>query len=194
MALEELLEVLRREADAEAAAILADAHTEAEAIGARCEADLASRSDSFRSEQDAVRQSAVELAVAQARRDSRREMLQARERMLERVFARALERFPEALTAAEYLDGLSSQLSEALNCLADRPGTVRCHPRLERELKLLVGTRHGVSLVIDASVGAGFKVASDDGAVEIDGTLEGRLDRARNRMKQQVMAALEEAP
>ncbi len=194
MALEELLEVLRRETDAEAAAILADAQAEAEAIRTRCDADLASRSDSFRSEQDTVRQSAVELAVARARRDSRCEMLEARERLLERVFARALERFPEALRSAEYLDGLPTQLSEALSCLADRPGAVRCHPKLEREMKPLAGARHGVSLSVDASVGAGFKVASEDGAVEIDGTLEGRLDRTRSRMMQAVMAALEEAP
>jgi len=194
MALEELLQVLRRETDAEAAAILADALAEAEAIRTRCEADLAARSDSFQSEQDSVRRSAVELAGGQARRNSRRDMLEARERMLERVFARALERFPEALRSAEYLDGLPTRLSEALTCLADRPGTARCHPRLEREMKPLIGARPGVSLTVDASVGAGFKVASDDGAVEIDGTLEGRLDRTRNRMMQAVMAALEEAP
>lgn len=194
MALEELLEVLRRDTEAEAAAILADAQTEAGAIVARCDTDLAARRESFQSEQEAVRRSAVELAVAQARRDSRRDMLEARERMLARVFARAEERFPEALRSAEYQAALSTRLNEALDCLAARAGTVRCHPKLEPALTPLLGTRQGIGLAVDPSIGSGFKVTSDDNSVEIDGTLEGRLERTRNRMKQAVMAALEEAP
>ena len=194
MALEELLQVLRRETEAEAAAILAAARAEAEAIQARCEADLAARSGSFQSEQDTVRRSAVELAVTQARRESRRDMLEARERMLARVFARAQEQFPEALRTTEYQAALSTQVSEALNCLAARAGTVRCHPDLAPALTPLLNTRQGITVTVDASVGSGFKVASDDGTVEIDGTLEGRLERTRNRMKQAVMAALEETP
>jgi vacuolar-type H+-ATPase subunit E/Vma4 len=194
MALEELLEVLRRETEAEATAILADAQAEAEAIRARCDADLATRSERLRSEQETIRRSAVELAVAQARRDSRRDLLEARERMLGRVFARAREQFPGALDSPEYQAGLSTRLNEALACLAARAGTVRCHPELEPALAPLLGSRPGVTLTADPSVGSGFKVASDDHSVEIDGTLEGRLERTRDRMKQTVMAALGEAP
>jgi len=194
MALEELLQVLRRETEAEAAAILADARAEAEAIRARCEADLASRSLRFQREQETVRQSAVELAVTQARRESRRDMLEARERMLARVFARAQERFPEALLTGEYQAALSAQVDEALDCLAARPGTVRCHPKIEPSLAPLLGTRGNVTVTVDESVGSGFKVASNDGSVEIDGTLEGHLERTRNRMQQMVVAALEDTP
>jgi vacuolar-type H+-ATPase subunit E/Vma4 len=194
MALEELLQVLRRETEAEAAAILAAARAEAEAIQIRCEADLAARGESFRSEQETVRRSAVELAVAQARRESRRDMLEARERMLARVFARAQEQFPKTLRTTEYQAALSTQVSEALNCLAARAGSVRCHPELAPALAPMLSTRQGVTVTVDASVGSGFKVASEDGTVEIDGTLEGRLERTRNRMKQAVMAALQETP
>jgi len=194
MALENLIQVLRREADAEVAAIQAAARAEAEAIRGRCEADLAARRSSFEAERDTIRRSAVELALAAARRDARRAMLEARERLLGRVFAAARSRFPEVLPEAQYRATLPAQLTEAVRCLGERPGTIRCHPTLHQELVPLAGHHRGVRLVSDPALGSGFKVASDDGSVEIDGTMEDRLTRNQDRIRQEVMTAFEPPP
>jgi vacuolar-type H+-ATPase subunit E/Vma4 len=55
----------------------------------------------------------------------------------------------------------------------------------------LVGHYSGVQLAVDPAVGSGFKVASADGTLEIDATLEDRLARHQDRIRQEVMAALE---
>ncbi|MDH4130761.1 MAG: V-type proton ATPase subunit E [Gemmatimonadota bacterium] len=194
MALEKLLEVLRREAEAEVAAIQAAARAEAEASLARCDADLAARRASFETERDAVRQTAVELALGVARRDARRAVLEARERLLDRVFTAARSQFAGVLPRAEYRAGLPGQLDEAARCLGGRGATVRCHPALRKELEPLVGSHPSLRLAADTGAGSGFKVASEDGAVEIDATLEDRLARSQERVRQEVMAALESHP
>jgi vacuolar-type H+-ATPase subunit E/Vma4 len=191
MALEDLIQVLRREADAEVAAILAAATTEVDAIRARSETDLASRRSALLAEQEASRQSSVELALAVARRGARREVLEARERLLQRVFAASRARFPDALATAEYRAALAGQLAEATECLPPGRGTLRYHPALKPELRQLVGARGGIRLVPDSSIGSGFGLVSEDGAMEIDGTLEDRLMRLETRIRQQVVADLE---
>jgi vacuolar-type H+-ATPase subunit E/Vma4 len=190
MALDHLIEVLRREALAEVAAIEQAARTEAEAIRTRTEADLAARRDRVLAEREAQRRAMVEQAVAVARRGARRMVLQARERLLGRVLGVARSRFPQVLGLPGYRATLPPQLAEALECLAERPGTLRCHPELRPELKRLAGTRRGVHIVPDPAVGSGFKLASDDGAMEIDATLEDRMARLENRLRQEVLAAL----
>jgi vacuolar-type H+-ATPase subunit E/Vma4 len=194
MALEDLIQALRREADEEVAAILAAARTEVNAIHGQSEADLAARRGALQAKQDAERRSAVELALAVARRDARREVLEARARLLDRVFSAARTRFTGALVVAEYRAALPAQLADALGCLGDRPGTVRCHPDLLQELRRLVGNRTGIRVLPDPAVGSGFKVASEDGGVVIDGTLEDRLARLETRIKQEVLAQLETRP
>jgi vacuolar-type H+-ATPase subunit E/Vma4 len=194
MALTDLIEVLRREAEAEAAAILAAAEAEAEAIRKRTAADLAARRAALEAELDEARRSAVELALSTARLGARRGVLEARERLLDRVFQAARAGFAEALEREEYHQALPDQLAEALGCLGDRPGTLRCHPAVHRPIEELLGARRGIRLLPDASAGAGFRLASDDGAVEIDATLEDRLIRLETRVRQEVLARLEAGP
>lgn len=194
MALDHLIQVLQREAEAEIAAIELAARTEAETIRARTETDLTAQREKVLAERDERRRVIVEQALAAARRGARRSVLEARERLLGRVLAAARERFPAMLEAAEYRAGLPPQVVESLECLGDRAGTLRCHPGLQQELERLVGARPGVSIVPDPAIGSGFKLVSDDGAMMIDATLEDRLTRLEIRIRQTVAAELGSAP
>ena len=190
MALEHLIEVLRHEADLEVTAVLEAAGTEADAIRSRTEADLAACHTAFLAAREADRRSAVELALGTARRDARRLVLDARARLVERVFGAALARFSDVLTTAQYRAGLAAQLADALECLANRAGVVRCHSELVPELRRLAGTRSGIKVLPDPTI-SGFKVLSEDGTIMIDGTLEGCLKRREMLIKQDVLAHLE---
>ena len=190
MALDHLVEVLRREAQAEVAQIEQAARAEADAIRTRTEADLAARRDRILAQREDQRRLIVEQALALARRGARRSVLLARERLLGRVLAVARGRFPQLLGNPGYRVTLPPQLAEALECLGERPGTLRCHPDIRQELERLVGTPARVRVLPDPSVGSGFKLVTDDGAMEIDGTLEDRLTRLEHRIRQEVLAAL----
>jgi vacuolar-type H+-ATPase subunit E/Vma4 len=191
MALEHLVTTLRREAEAECEAILAAARAEVEAIRARSSADLADRRGAVFAAQEADRRAAVEVALVAARRDGRREVLAARRRLLDRVLAAAGTRFAEALGSPEYQAVLPAQVTEALHCLGEREGALHYHPSLGAALKAAAGKRAGLRLVPDATIGSGFKVLSADGTVEIDGTLEDRLNHQATRIALDVFAQLE---
>lgn len=194
MALDKLLTVLRREGEAEAVATVAAAEAEAIAIRERCEADLEAIRRRLTAELDRLRQSEVEQALAAARRDTRRAVLEARERVLERVFEAARARFVPALASEDFLRELPDQWEQALACLGDRPGTLRCHPAIRSQLAGRLPPGGRVKLEADPAVGAGFRLLSEDGRVEIDGTLEDRLVRQATRMRQLVVRELGEAP
>ena len=193
MALDELLRTLRQEAEAEVAAIRAAAQTEADAIRARNAIDLGRRRDALAAERERERRSAVELALSAARREARRAVLEARERLLVRVFASAHGRFAGALGTDAYRAGLPALLEEGLAALGDRRGTLTAHPLALGALAPMVDAAR-LTAVADPATGAGFRITSADGAVEINATLEDRLTRLEQRLRQEVIAALEPSP
>lgn len=194
MALDQLLATLTREAEAEADAIVAAAHAEAGALRERNAAELTQRRQQQERALEAERRTAIESALVTARRAARREELLARERMLARVLGLAAERFPEAVQNPDYRSSLPVLLAQALECLAGRPGGIRCHPGLVDELGRLLKERPGVQLTADATCGTGFRLTSDDGALAIDATLEDRVQRLDRRLRQEILARLGREP
>lgn len=194
MALDQLLATLTREAEAEAEAIVAAAHAEAGALRERNAAELTQRRQQHERELEAERRTAIESALVTARRAARREELQARERMLARVLDLAAQRFPEAIGNPDYRSALPGLLAKALECLAGRPGTIRCHPGLVEELSQLLQARSGVRLTADTACGTGFRLTSDDGALAIDATLEDRVERIDRRLRQEILSRLGREP
>jgi vacuolar-type H+-ATPase subunit E/Vma4 len=194
MALEHLVEVLRREAEAESAAILAEARAHADTIHKESETEISRRRAAVQAAAEADRRVAVELALVAARRSARKELLEARQRLLDRVFAAARERFPERLGSPDYLAVLPAQVAEALECLGKREGTFRFHPKIRQQVEPLLRDRAGIHPQADSEVGAGFRLTSQDGLVEIDGTLEDRLARLATRAAVEVMARFGSTP
>lgn len=194
MALDDLIAALHREAEAEAAAIRAAARAEVDAIQRRTDTDLDERRARVAGVRERDRQVAVELALVSARHSARREHLEARRRALARVLDAVRQRFPQALASEGFQGALPGQLEEALHCLGARPGTLRVHPTLLDPAGGAVAGQSHLTLVPDPAIGAGFLLQSDDGAVEINGTLEDRLERQASRIALEIMAALEHAP
>jgi vacuolar-type H+-ATPase subunit E/Vma4 len=194
MALEHLVEVLRREAEAECAAILAEARAQADTIRKESETEISRRRTAVQAAAEADRRAAVELALVVARRSARKELLEARQRLLERVFAVARGGFAEQLHSPDYLTALPAQVAEALECLGKREGTFRFHPEIRRQVEPLLRDRPGIHPEADPEVGAGFRLTSQDGLVEIDGTLEDRLARLATRAAVEVMARFGGSP
>jgi vacuolar-type H+-ATPase subunit E/Vma4 len=194
MALEELIAVLRREAESEVAAIQAAARAEAEAVQDRTATEAAARRARVAAVREHDREAAVEQALLPARKQARREILQARRELLERVLAAVRRHLPEALASPEYLATLPAQLVEALNCLGTRGGTLRFAPSLREAVRPVAAGHAGLKLASDRTIGSGFVVESADGVVRIDGTLEDRLERLADRMAFEVMADAEAVP
>jgi vacuolar-type H+-ATPase subunit E/Vma4 len=93
--------------------------------------------------------------------------------LVARVFATAREKFAETLENPAYQAMLPARLEEAMACVGDRAVPLRAHPRLAAALARPVGER--ATIREDPAVGAGFRAVTEDGTLEVDCTLEARL-------------------
>lgn len=192
MGLEHLLEALERDADAQVEQVLAQARAEADRITTESTAGLELRRRETTSARDRARVQEVEHAVTLARREARRSILEARERLLERVFASARTELPAAAASPAYRASLPAALHGALAAVGGAQAVIRCPETLAPDLERARPCgAEAVPVNVDPATGSGFRVTSADGAVEVDDTLEGRLERLRFVLARRVLAQLE---
>jgi vacuolar-type H+-ATPase subunit E/Vma4 len=190
MPLEHLLGALEREAAVQAEAVRAAARTEAAAIAGAADARLTHRRGELLGSRETELREAAATALEEARRTSRATVLQARQRLLERVLAAAQGMLPDALESDAYRAALPEHVTQGLRAIGDGPVVIRCPEILVPAVRAVVAARKDVSVRGDAASGSGVVIATADGAIEADNTLDGRIERLRPRLALEVLARL----
>ena len=190
MGLEHLLEALERDANAQIEQLLAQARAEADRLTVAGSEALQRRRDDARAVGERSRYQEVAHAVTLARRGARRSVLEARARLLERVFVAARSALPDAAAGAAYRAALPAALAGALAAIGNEPAVIRCTQALAADVDRLRPVDR-VSVVVDPASGSGFRLTTVDGMVEVDDTLEARLERLRPILARRVLAQLE---
>ena len=185
-----LLARLERDAEAEIARVLADGRAQAAAVTAQAEERIAQRRQATLVRRETEGRVGMERALAGARHTARERVLQARETLLERCFAQLRAALPSLAATAAYRAALAGDVARTLAFAGDRKAIVRCAPALTTALRRLVKTNGRLSIKPDARIAAGFRVATADGGLEVDATLEGRALRLRPRLALEALAAL----
>ena len=188
-----LLATLDRNAMAEIARIEAEGRTRAQAITDAAERRMRERRDAALGARRVEARITLERALAAARHAARERALEARAALLDRVFAAIRAVLPEAAISAEYQARMANELEQARAFTAERPAVVRCAPGLAEKLRQVARTNGRLKIEPDGGISAGFRVATEDGALEVDATLEGRLRRAQPRIAIEALAGLEAA-
>lgn len=194
MALDALLETLSRDAEAEAGRVLAEARAEAARIRAearaavteRCVRAIAALEPELRADVDARR--------ARARREASIEVLRARSRFLDRIFADASAAFPGALSDPTRSATVEFLVTEALAFFPGTLVTIRCRTGLAAVVTKATESTDSVTVVAADSVPEGIIVEARDGSARIENTLEARLRQLRPLLSIELLAAVEERP
>lgn len=194
MALEHLLAALERDAAEQVRRLLADAQAAAAKLTDSAEERMARRRREVLGAREAERRGGAEIALAEARRGARRQVLEARQRLLDRIFAAARALLPAVLRSDAYEAALPAHLAEALAFVGEVPAVIRCPPELAAAIRKLVPVGPQFLVTADVTVGSGIRVVTTDGAVEVDNTLEGRLERLRPRLALEALARLGAVP
>ncbi|MBI2393650.1 MAG: hypothetical protein HYV09_28995 [Deltaproteobacteria bacterium] len=189
MALDELLSALERDADAEERGELDAARAEAARIAAESAARVARRREEQLSQRELALRGAADAALATSRRDARRTVLAARQRVLDRVLAAAHAALDELVDRRDLSDVLRRDIEEGLAVLGETRAIVRCAPALADRARAIVGARAAVET--DPAVPVGVEIVSSDRAVRIDQTLAGRLARMHDELAIAIAARLE---
>jgi vacuolar-type H+-ATPase subunit E/Vma4 len=195
MPLDHLLGALERDGSAQAEDLLVQARATVAAIAREADELVARRRADVLGGRETELRGAAQAALGETRRTGRRAVLTARQRLLERVFGAARGLFFEALASEAYrARALPEHLAEALGAVGDEPAVIRCPETLVPAVRAAVARKKHLTVQGDPAAPPGIRVVTTDGAIEVDNTLEGRLDRLRARLALEVLAKLGTSP
>lgn len=194
MPLPELLDELKRGAEAEREAVLGDARARAERIRGESTARLNREQADRLAPRERELKATNARTLAEARRRGRATALAARQRVFERVFARARERLAALASDEAYRNAIPSHLGEALVYMGDVPVVIRCPPALAGAVRAALEGRADAQIAEDETMGPGVVVQAADGHVVVDNTLEARLTRLRPVLSVELARELEAIP
>jgi V/A-type H+/Na+-transporting ATPase subunit E len=192
MGLEDILAAMEADAAAEREAILSSAKQEAEQIVARArEAAVTARSRAAEAELRRLRSDQAR-RLNDARLGGLREVAAAREQLLEGSFAACVSELQSIRSSPGYETTLGQLLDEALDEIGDHAVSVQVDPRDEGIVRRLLSDR-GVSAHLSPCLGCagGLDLASEDGRIVVRNTLERRLGRAREMLREELLSMLE---
>lgn len=174
MAIEALLELLEREARAQADAVAAAARDRVAELEARTAAEAERRRAMARSRLEAEARDAERRSLAAAARRHREELLAARAAALDRVFAAAAVRLA-TLPVERYRERIPDLVRSTLPYLEGAPAVLE----VRRDAAPLLSAAAGgsVRVVSREDAPAGLRGRSEDGRVVVDNTLPARLAR-----------------
>lgn len=187
-----LLATLEREADAEVARVATEAQARAAELTAAAEQRMAARRAATLGRRETQARADAERALSAARRAAQAQVLAARAETLDRVFAAVRAQLPVIGKSAAYRARVGAQLEHLIRFAGDRPLTARCNPAVASALRAAVKTNGRLRIQADPHIAAGFRLATNDGVLEVDATLESRLERFRPRLALAAVAALSE--
>jgi vacuolar-type H+-ATPase subunit E/Vma4 len=195
VSLDHLLTALERDAREQAERVVAEARAEAARIAAEAEQDLARRRDATVGAHEREQHAHLEQALSESRREARREVLEARDRLLARVFAAARAVLPEAVGRPAYQSALPRRVEAALAAFeGSEEVVVRASPALASALGATASAHAGLRVWEDADIGSGFVVATADGSLAVDDTLETRLAARRAALARDALRQLAPEP
>ncbi len=195
MALDHLLAALERDATVAAERLLAEGRAEAGRLTAASTATADQRRDAEVTRVRQERRARMEEELGVARRAARGELLGARERLLGRIDAELRRALPAAVGRPEYQGSLPQRVMAGLACLAeDEQVTVRAPAALIPAIRKAWPRGRVSAITPDEAAGSGFRLASADGAVEIEETLEARYTSLRGVLMREALQQLGEAP
>lgn len=192
---EGLLRLMREQSAGEAAQLRAQTEDRVRRI--RVAADL--EAQSFRAaaraegEERGRRQAAKLLVLAEA--ESHRQLLWAREGVIDQAIACARARLAAFAAMPEAPERLAQLIDEGLAALRPGPARVRLPPAyaplLDRGVRDRVTAGHSsVTFAADANVPDGVLVETEDGRLCFDNTFAARIRRRKQRLRRLVAAAL----
>jgi vacuolar-type H+-ATPase subunit E/Vma4 len=191
MALRELLRALEKDAEIRVAAVGAEARAAADRLSADASARLEQRRAADLAAREVELRAAASEEIEAARREATRRALLARAEALHRVFTHAramLTRLEPDLTLQA---GVGREIDAAQAYLGTTAGVVRCSHGWAATLKTALAGRSGLRLEPTKGIGAGMVVRAADGTVEVDATLERRLEQLWPRLAIELVRALE---
>lgn len=187
-----LLASLERETDTEIARVREEAQARVAELTYAAEQRMTARREQALGRREVTARAELERALAGARETVRTETLNARAALLERLFAHLRAGLSDVAASAAYRARLGGQVKALMRFAGNQPVTLRCDPALAATLRSLFTTNGAGNgrphIEPDRHIAAGFSLTTT--GLEIDATLETRLERLRPRLALEALRML----
>lgn len=183
---------LRKRAEETAESILRAAQADADRIAADAERLVEDRQEALLTSKENEYQSESRSVIASERQEAMRLVLLARTQLVERVLDEARSLLPEAVRTEAYRSRLAAELANALAFVDAGGVVVRCSEVLEPAVRDALETKPDARVEASSELGSGFSMAGREGTVQIDGTLETRLERLTPQLAIEIHERLRE--
>lgn len=177
MTAEKILEQIKKDSEKEINQILKEAEKQTASIIdiARKEAEIESEKILSRGKNQS--ENIKKILVSKATQDAKREIMKAREKIIEECFAKAQRRL-SALKEAEYKKIVANLMEDGRKKL-DGQCTIVVSRDIDRKIAKSMGLK--VTGTVEASGGVILK--SGDGGINLDNTFEGILKRKKDEIR-----------
>jgi len=129
--------------------------------------------------------------VAQAIKETRMQLIHAKDEVYQKAFTGAKERLSHVRTEAHYASDFKKMLQEAASELEGESLVLSIDKRDEALCKKLVPELNlNCGIVTDITTDGGLDVSTKDGRFVIKNTIESRLERSKVLIKQEIFATL----
>jgi vacuolar-type H+-ATPase subunit E/Vma4 len=191
MALTDLIAALEAEVAEKAAAEIEAGRREAERITLESQQSIARRRAELLAGREAVLRRDLMPEYAEAEASLRVQWMAARERVIRDVLRRAEAALPGLQDRDAYQIALAGEVTDALSYVEPRGVVVRSSRALLARLSRLLDRRSWVTVELDDTIRAGFRVVAEDGRIEVNKTIESRLRRMEPRLRMEIVHRLE---
>ena len=203
MAIAELLQALREEAEAEVEQIRTQTREEIAALTLAAEEEREHRRRHLLAEREAALRARAQSEALAEEAALKAELLRTREELLDQVLAALEEELASLEDDPRYLMALEKDLAEALEYCAGAAATLNCDRRTLALLQEDAAGQEGatprtalppqVTLLADDELGPGFRLQTADGRMAVDATLVSRAHAQRPRLAREILRLLSEA-
>ncbi len=185
MPVDEIIKRIKQAAQRKVKNIEKRKEEKAEEIEQEIEREKDRKLDQIRKEKEREIDTTRNRIISQAKLDARKNKLQAREEMIEKIFDQAMEELDEAYPD-DYEDYLRKAIGKASNILEGDSIAIHCNPESEEKVEELVSKiAPSLDVKSDLDVIGGIKAVSDSGS-EIDLTFEASFERKKKELRKDI--------
>jgi vacuolar-type H+-ATPase subunit E/Vma4 len=186
-----LLGELGARAGAELDQVSAAAQARADSIRVESAARIEKRREAAIAQCDEDVQRSRNSALAAARHEGRRRLLDTQHALVERVVSAAVEATNRKLSLCVNPDRLSRRAGELLSYAGNGPAELRCRTPIAEQIAARLRPR-GANVVADDDAAWGLTLVADDGRLTIDDTVDAWLEAERAAIAITVCRRIEE--
>ena len=180
MTVEKIIERIKKDSDKEIKQILKEAETQASSIVTEAKKEAKSESDKMLHDGKQQAENIKKIIDSKASQDSKREIMNARERIIEECFTKAHHEL-SILKGEEYKKIVTKLIEDGRNKLEGQ-----CNILISRDIDRDIAEDMGIKVIGRVETAGGVVIKSIDGRITLDHTFDGILKRKKDEIRRKV--------